>query len=163
DIRLSDLAPLIKELQAAGKTSADSPRGSTRSLERAGHLCTNLSCILRGGLQLGLKVFDLNAEGLLKILGAQKLLREVSVGCNLPLNVCLERAYLLLIGAWKAPHGLLDHIKVALRSASHLFEMFKHHGSNGFERVFFAFHGMLLASHAVYPQVVEVNISSPDQ
>jgi hypothetical protein len=65
---------------------------------------------------LGLKIFDLNAEGLLKIPGAQKLLPEVSVGCNLLLNVFLEGAYLLLIGAWKASHGPLDHINVALRS-----------------------------------------------
>src|SRR5262249_53367305 len=79
-------------------------RGSNRSLERVTHLCANLSCFLCGGLQLRLKEFDLNAEGLLKILGAQKLLAEVSVGCNLPLNVCLEGAYLLLIGAWKASH-----------------------------------------------------------
>ena len=32
--------------------------------------------------------------------------------------------------------------------------------SNGF---FFGFHGTLLASHAVYPQVVDVNISSLDR
>ena len=43
----------------------------------------------------------------------------------------IEGAYLLLIGAWKASHGPLDHIKVALRSGSHLFEIFEHHGSNG--------------------------------
>ena len=98
--------------------------GSTRSFERASHLCANLSCILRAGPQLGLKVFGLNAEGLRKILGAQKPLSEVSVGCNLPLNVFLEGAYLLLIGAWKGSHGLLEHIKVALRSASHPFEIF---------------------------------------
>jgi hypothetical protein len=42
-------------------------RGSTRSIERASHLCANPSCILCGGLQLGLNVLDLNAEGLLKI------------------------------------------------------------------------------------------------
>src|SRR5215467_12595804 len=118
-------------------------RGSTRSSECASYLCANLSCILCAGLQLGLKVFGLNAEDLLKILGAQKLLHEVAVGCNLPLNVGLECAYLLLIGAWKASHGLLDHIKVALRSASHLFEIFKHHGLSSFERVFFGFHGTL--------------------
>jgi hypothetical protein len=35
---------------------------------------------------LGLKVLDLNTEGFLKILGPQKLLPEVSVGCNLPLG-----------------------------------------------------------------------------
>jgi hypothetical protein len=93
-------------------------RGSTRSIERANHLCANPSCILCGGLQLGLKVLDLNAEGLLKIPGVQKLLAEVSVSCNLPLEICLEGAYLLLIGAWKASHGFLDHINVALRSAS---------------------------------------------
>src|SRR6516165_1115263 len=120
-------------------------RGSTRSIERASHLCANPSCILCCVLQLGLKVLDLNAEGLLKIPGAQKLLPEVSVVCNLPLNVCLEGAYLLLIGAWKASHGPLEHIKVALRSASHLFEIFKHHGLNCFERVFFGFHGTLPA------------------
>jgi hypothetical protein len=62
-------------------------RGSTRSFERASYLCADLSCIVCAGLQLGLKVFGLNAEGLLKILSAQKLLPEVSVGCNLPLNV----------------------------------------------------------------------------
>jgi len=50
--------------------------------------------------QPGLKVFGLNAEGFLKILGTQKLLHEISVGCSLLLNVCLEGAYLLLIGAW---------------------------------------------------------------
>jgi hypothetical protein len=36
-----------------------------------------------------LKVLDLNAEGLLKILGTQKPLHELSVRCNLPLNVFL--------------------------------------------------------------------------
>jgi len=113
-------------------------RGSTRLFERASHLCANLSRILCAGLQPGLKVFGLNAEGLLKILGAQKLLPEVSVGCNLSLNVGLEGAYLLLIGARKASHGLLDHIKVALRSASHLVKIFMHHGSDGFERFFSA-------------------------
>jgi len=113
-------------------------RGSTRLFERASHLCANLSCFLCGGLQLGLKKFDLNAEGLLKILGAQKLLANVSVGGSLPLNVCLEGAYLLLIGARKGSHGPLDHINVALRGASDLFEIFKHHGSNGFVRVFLA-------------------------
>jgi len=41
-------------------------RGSIRSFERASYLCANLSCILCAGLQLGLKVFGLNAEGLLK-------------------------------------------------------------------------------------------------
>src|SRR5262249_38181513 len=117
--------------------------------------------ILCGGSQLGLKVFDLNAEGFLKIVSAQKLLREVSVRCNLPLNICLEGAYLLLIGAWKTPHGRLDRIKIALRSASHLFEIIKHQGSNGFEGVL-GFHGMLLASHVVYPQIVDININSPD-
>ena len=69
-------------------------RGSTRLFERASHLCANLSCFLCGGLQLGLKKFDLNAESLLKILGAQKLLAEISIGGSLPLNVCLEGAYL---------------------------------------------------------------------
>ena len=111
-------------------------RGSTRLFERASDLCANLSRILCSGPQLGLKVLDLNAEGFLKILGTQKLLHELSVGCNLPLNVRLEGAYLLLIGAWKATDSFLKHIKVALRSGSHLFEIFKHHGSNGFERVF---------------------------
>ena len=79
-------------------------RGSTRLFEQAS--CANLSCILRASLQPGLKIFDLNAEDLLKILGVQKLHTEVSVSCNLLLNVLLEGAYLLLIGAWKAPHGL---------------------------------------------------------
>src|SRR6516225_7211167 len=125
-------------------------RGSTRLFERASHFCANLSCIQCGALQLGLKVLDLNTEGFLKILGAQKLLPKVSVGCNLPLNVFLEGAYLLLIGAWKASHGPLDHIKVALRSGSHLFEIFKHLGSNGFERVFFGCHVTLPASYAIW-------------
>src|SRR6516164_2706634 len=105
-------------------------RGSTRLFERASDLCANLSCILCGGPQLGLQELGLNAEGFLKILGTQKLLHELSVGCNLPLNVCLEGAYLLLIGARKASHGPLDHINVALRCASDLFVIFKHHGSN---------------------------------
>jgi hypothetical protein len=74
-------------------------------------------------------------------------------GRNLPLNVFLEGANLLLIGAWKASHGPLDHIKVALRSGSHLFEIFKHHGSNGFERVFVGCHVTLPASYAIYLQV----------
>src|SRR6516225_5326267 len=104
----------------------------------ASHLCASL------------KVLDLNTEGFLKILGAQKLLPEVSVGCNLPLNAFLEGAYLLLIGAWKGSHGPLDHIKVALRSGSHLFEIFKHRGSNGFERVFFGCHVTLPASYAIW-------------
>src|SRR6516165_3994631 len=102
----------------------------------ASHLCASL------------KVLDLNTEGFLKILSPQKLLPEVSVGCNLPLNVFLEGAYLLLIGAWKASHGPLDHIKVSLRSGSHLFEIFKHHDSNGFERVFFGCHVTLPASRS---------------
>jgi hypothetical protein len=71
----------------------------------------------------------------------------------LPLNAFLEGAYLLLIGAWKGSHGPLDHIKVAPRSGSHLFEIFKHHGSNGFERVFFGCHVTLPASYAIYLQV----------
>ena len=90
-------------------------------------------------------MLDLNAEGLLKILGAQKALHEVSVGCNLPLNVFLEGAYLLLIGARKEAHGPLDHINVDLRAVSHPFEIFKHHGSNGIEGVFFGFHVTLPA------------------
>jgi hypothetical protein len=110
-------------------------RSSTRLFERASHLGANLSRFLCGGLQLGLKKFDLNAEGVLKVLGAQKPLAEVSVGGSLPLNVCLEGAYLLLIGAWKGSHDLLDQINVALRGASDLFEIFKHHGSNGFFRL----------------------------
>ena len=57
-------------------------RGSTRLFERASHLCANLSRILCAGLQPGLKVFGLNAEGLLKILGAQKLLPEVSLAAT---------------------------------------------------------------------------------
>src|SRR6516165_2930261 len=122
--------------------------GRNERLGRAGHLCANLSCIRCGALQLGLKVLDLDTEGFLKILGAQKLLPEVSVGCNLPVNVFLEGAYLLLIGAWKASHGPLDHINVALRSGSHLFKIFKHHGSNGFEWVFFGCHVTLPASRS---------------
>jgi len=59
-----------------------------------------------GEPQLGPKVLDLNAEGVLKILGAQKLLAEVSVGGNLPLNVFHEGAYLLLIGARNVSHML---------------------------------------------------------
>src|SRR5215471_18950930 len=117
---------------------------------RASHFCANLTCIQCGALQLGLKVLDLNTEGFLKILGAQKLLPEVSVGCNLRFNAFLEGAYLILIGAWKGSHGPLDHIKVALRSGSHLFEIFKHRGSNGFERVFFGCHVTLPASNAIY-------------
>src|SRR5215469_3916315 len=70
---------------------------STRSLERASHFCANLTRIC-GGSQLGLTVIDLNAEDLLKILGAQKPLAEVLVGRSLPLKVCLEGAYSLLIG-----------------------------------------------------------------
>jgi len=58
-------------------------RGSARLFERASHLCASLSCIQSGALQLGPKVLDLNAEGLLKILGTQKPLHEVSVDCNL--------------------------------------------------------------------------------
>jgi hypothetical protein len=102
-------------------------------------------CLLCGGPQLGLKVLNLNTEGLLKILGAQKALHEVSIGCNLPLNVFLESAYLLLIGAWKEAHGPLDHINVDLRDESHPFEIFKHHGSNGIEGAFFGFHVTLPA------------------
>src|SRR6516164_1693440 len=138
-----DLWPAIDALR-------DVRFGRNERFERASRLCANLSCIRCGALQLGLKVLDLNTEGFLKILGAQKLLPEVSVGCNLPLNVFLEGAYLLLIGAWKASHGPLDHIKVALRSGSHLFEIFKHHAPNGFERVFFGCHVTLPASHAIY-------------
>jgi hypothetical protein len=123
--------------------------GSTRLFERASHLRANLSCIFCTGLQLGLKVLGLNAEGLRKILGAQKPLSEIAVGCNLPLNVFLEGAYLLLIGTWKGSDGPLEHIKVALRSASNPFEIFMHHGSDGFEWVFLIFHGTLPASNAV--------------
>src|SRR5262249_25059542 len=122
----------------------------TRSLEGAGHFCTNPTRILCGGSQLELKIFHLNTEDLLNIVGVQKLLHQVSVRCNLTLNICLERAYLLLIGARKTSHCRLDHIKIALRSTSHLFEIIKHHSSNGFERIL-GFHGMLLASHVVYP------------
>ena len=68
--------------------------GSTRSVERACYPCADLTCLLCGGPQLGLEVLDLNAKGLLKILRTQKPLHEVSVGCNLPLNVFLE-------GAWR--------------------------------------------------------------
>ena len=107
-----------------------------------------------GEPQLGPKVLDLNAEGVLKILGAQKLLAEVSVGGNLPLNVFHEGAYLLLIGARNVSHGPLDHINVALRSEFHPFEIFKHHGSNGFERVFFSFHVTLAASHLLDTGIV---------
>jgi len=57
-------------------------RGSARLFERASHLCANLSCIQCGALQLGPKVLDLNTEGLLKILGAQKLLPEVSLAAT---------------------------------------------------------------------------------
>src|SRR6516162_3521965 len=136
---------------AAGSDALRDVRfGRNGRFERASHLCANLSCIQCGALQLGLKVLDLNTEGFLKILGAQKLLPEVSVGCNLPLNAFLEGAYLLLIGAWKGSHGPLDHIKVALRSGSHLFEIFKHLGSNGFERVFFGCHVTLPASYAIW-------------
>jgi hypothetical protein len=131
-------------------------RGSTRLFERASHLCANLGCIFCTGPQLGLKVFGLNAEGLRKILGAQKPLSEVSVGCNLPLDVFLERAYLLLIGTWKGSHGLLEHNKVALRSASYPFEIFMHHCSDRFEWVILVFHGTLPVSHAVYLQQREV-------
>jgi len=107
-----------------------------------------------GEPQLGPKVFDLNAEGVLKILGAQKLLAEVSIGGNLPLSVFHEGAYLLLIGARNVSHGPLDHINVALRSEFHPFEIFKHHGSNGFERVFFSFHVTLAASHLLDTGIV---------
>jgi len=50
----------------------------------------------------------------------------------------LKVPILLLVGAWKGPHGPLDHINVALRGASDLFEIFMHHGSDGFERFFSA-------------------------
>jgi len=120
-------------------------RGSTRSVERASYPCADLTCLLCGGPQLGLEVLDLNAKGLLKILRTQKPLHELSVGCNLPLNVFLEGAYLLLIGTWNVSHGPLDHINVGLRGNPHPFEVFKHHGSNGVEGVFFGFHVTLRA------------------
>src|SRR6516164_9897622 len=71
-----DLWPAIDALR-------DVRFGRNERFERASRLCANLSCIRCGALQLGLKVLDLNTEGFLKILGAQKLLPEVSVGCNL--------------------------------------------------------------------------------
>ena len=76
-----DLWPAIDALR-------DVRFGRNERFERASRLCANLSCIRCGALQLGLKVLDLNTGGFLKILGAQKLLPEVSVGCNLPLKVC---------------------------------------------------------------------------
>jgi hypothetical protein len=50
---------------------------TTRLFERTSDLCANLTCILRARLQLGLKVFGLNAEGLLKILGTQSFPRSL--------------------------------------------------------------------------------------
>jgi len=49
-----------------------------------------------------------------------------------------------------------SNVEIALRRALHLFETVKHHGSKGFERVL-GFHGMLLASHVVYPQVLNAD------
>src|SRR6516225_3866548 len=113
---------------------------------RCGNL-ENLPCESgTGEPQLGPKVLDLNAECVLKILRAQKLLAEVSVGGNLPLSIFHEGPYLLLIGARNVSHGPLDHINVGLRGESHPFEIFKHHGSYGFERGFFGFHVTLAAS-----------------
>jgi hypothetical protein len=42
-----------------------------------------------GGLQLRLKVFDLDALGFLEILCTQKLFHEIPVCYNFPLKVCL--------------------------------------------------------------------------
>jgi len=53
-----------------------------------------------------------------------------------------------MIGAWKGPESFLEHIKVALRSACHLFEIFMHHGSN-----LSTFHLWLIASAVVAPGV----------
>ena len=49
--------------------------------ERLSIYCANLSCILRTDLQPRLKVFGLNAEGFLKILGTQKLLSRLAAAC----------------------------------------------------------------------------------
>jgi len=51
---------------------------------------------------LRLKVFDLNAEGLLEILCTQKPFQEIRVCCHLPLKVWLEVGYLNRIGSRKA-------------------------------------------------------------
>ena len=85
----------------------------------------------------------MNAESFLEILCTQKLFHEVTVFCDLPLKVCLEISYSIFIGTRKALHGLFNHVDVALRRALLFFEIFKHHGLNGFKRVLFVSHGTL--------------------
>src|SRR6516165_5033302 len=75
-------------------------------MHRCLYPCADLSCLHCGGPQLGLKVLDLNTEGFLKMPGTQKPLHQVSVGCNLPLDVFSEGTYFLLISAWKERMGL---------------------------------------------------------
>jgi hypothetical protein len=117
------------------QTRRRSPCCST--VERARHLGADFACVFRDGPQLRLKVFGLNSESFLEILRTQKLFHEVIVCCNSPLKVCLESRYSFFIGTRKASHGLCNHVDVALRRALHLFEIFQHHGLNGFKRVLF--------------------------
>ena len=65
-----------------------------------------LACVFCDDLQLRLKVFDLDAESFLEVLRTEKLFDEVTVCCNLPLKVCFEIGYCVLIGTRKALHGL---------------------------------------------------------
>jgi hypothetical protein len=105
-------------------------------------LGTELACVLRDSLQLRLKVFDLNAESFLEILCTQKFFQKVSVCRNLPLQICFEIGYSVLISTGKALHGLFNHIDVALTGALHLLEIFKHEGLEGLKGVLIC-HGTL--------------------
>ena len=64
--------------------------GSTCSVERASYTCANLSCLLCRGLQLRLKVFDLDAEGLLK--NARVVAEVMSAECHVITRTTGRRA-----------------------------------------------------------------------
>ena len=104
-----------------------------------------------GEPQLGPKVLGLNAEGVLKILGAQKLLAEVSVGGSLPLDVCLEGAY--FAPRWRLERPAWSSRPYQCSFAWRLRPFRDFHASwlGRLRTVFFGFgHGTLLASVAVY-------------
>jgi hypothetical protein len=58
-----------------------------RSFECSCQLGADLGSVLGRGLQLRLKVLGLDAEGLLKVLGMQKLVDKAMIGGNLSFNV----------------------------------------------------------------------------
>ena len=55
--------------------------------ECARHFAADLACVFGSGLQLRLKVLDLNADGFLEIPRAQKVFHEIPVCGNFPLEM----------------------------------------------------------------------------